>query len=93
MGREVKADEVVRVAREATAHNSGETVVSWVDAVDEVFVRMSSWPRMQEAMKGLTAAGYVVTERENDRNELIIRLPDLPDLRDRGKLETWLAAP
>lgn len=53
------AEHVQQIARRATAHNYGQTV--WgIDRIGDTrwLLRMSSWPRCQEAATALRTAGY-----------------------------------
>lgn len=54
-------EEVVRVAEQATAHYGGTAVLATHRIGDRRWVlRMSSWLRCRDAMRGLRAAGYTV---------------------------------
>lgn len=57
-----RCDDVVAIAKKATAHNYGEVVYEVVRGVDGCDMRLSSWPRCQEAKRALEAAGYWVEE-------------------------------
>lgn len=50
--------EIVRACRVATAHNHGRAVLEAVASERGVRVRLSSWPRQQEALRDLWALGY-----------------------------------
>lgn len=57
------AEHVQEVARRATAHNYGQTVWGIHRIGDCRWVlRMSSWPRAQEAAMALRAAGYTAED-------------------------------
>lgn len=74
MSDERLAMRVRRVAATATAHNYGQTVYEadeWQPG--EVWLRMSSWPRTQEAKRALEAAGYVVQARDDSPCSLMVR--------------------
>lgn len=64
----MSVDDVVSICRNATAHNFGQTIISYGSAFlgDEVTVELSSWPRMQEARRALEAAGFNVVD-DNER--------------------------
>lgn len=55
--------EIATICRRATAHNYG-TVVGDIDVRTDGSVRvaMSSWPRVQEALRALRAKGYDAEE-------------------------------
>ena len=60
------------IAARVTAHNSGQTV--YEDKVEEdgvVSLRMSSWPRANEAIKGLLREGYHAEFGANDMGQWI----------------------
>lgn len=60
-------DEVVAIAREATAHNAGETVWETREITGGQYVlRMSSWPRAAEATKALRGRGCKVDDLPSD---------------------------
>lgn len=50
---------VMAMAKFATNHNSGNTVIETHEVGDAVFIRMSSWPRAQEAAKKFKEKGWV----------------------------------
>lgn len=64
---------VRRIAATATAHNYGQTIWEADEhAPGEVWLRMSSWPRAQEAWRALEAAGFVVRGRDDSPNSLMV---------------------
>lgn len=66
-------DRVVEIARHATAHNYGRTVLEAKRWRDGVWLTMSSWPRAQEARCALVRNGYRVAEREDFPSVLMVR--------------------
>jgi hypothetical protein len=83
-------DHLADIARRATAHNSGQTVwgYGWTDD-DTFLIHMSSWPRANEAIKALTAEGFVAehrTEPMDDQVLVRVRRPIDADPDDRRAL-------
>lgn len=70
------------VAR-AIAHNYG----AWANYRDDgnaVVCEVPSWPRAQEARRALEAAGYTVSEVENDRTIRVTLQPAAADPVEQG---------
>jgi len=60
------------LAHYATAHNSGTTVLEQKNVGgNSVSLKMSSWPRANEAKKALEKKGYLVEFGENDMGQWI----------------------
>ena len=70
-------NQAVSVARMATAHNEGETVLEskiWDNGT--VSVKMSSWPRAKEAEKAFHAEGWETKMGPNEMGQWIhVRSP------------------
>lgn len=86
---------VLQIARLATAHNSGETVMSWhIDPrwKDTVILVMSSWPRAREAAIALEKRGYQVVQDQNALTvaDPLIEIGFLPPDRQPETIDTWL---
>jgi len=64
------------VAVQATAHNSGETVLETKVEGDMVSLKMSSWPRAKEAEKAFHAAGWQTRFGANDMGQWIDTRPN-----------------
>lgn len=87
----------MQIARIATAHNSGETVLSshfipGVHLADTAILVMSSWPRAREAAIALEKRGYQVVQ---DGDVLTVADPLivaalLPPDRQPATIDTWL---
>lgn len=62
--------EAVAVARAATAHNEGETVLDWkVWNRTTASVKMSSWPRAKEAETAFRKNGWETRMGQNDMGQ------------------------
>lgn len=72
-GTEIDEAEVERIAKAATAHNSGQTVYEVSRASGILRVVMSSWPRAKEATAALAGAGYTVAQDGN--NVMVLAAP------------------
>lgn len=56
----------VAIARGATAHNSGETVLEYWRDGESMVLRMSSWPRANEAAEAFHKVGWKVEGLPDD---------------------------
>lgn len=64
--------QAVASARYATAHNSGETVLTYkVWDNGTVSLKMSSWPRAKEAERAFHAQGWETKMGDNDMGQWI----------------------
>lgn len=62
----------VAVARAATAHNDGETVLAYrLDGPYEMSLKMSSWPRAKEAERAFHEYGWETRIGANDMGQWI----------------------
>jgi hypothetical protein len=91
------AADVRRIALEATAHNSGGTIVKFAmmpgpsDVETELVLEMSSWPRMREAKVALEHAGYAVEESVEPLTLwVMVGLNGPPTSREPEVVEAWL---
>lgn len=64
-------NQAVRVARAATAHNDGETVLSYEVVGTVVRLKMSSWPRAKEAERAFHAEGWETQMGPDDMGQWI----------------------
>jgi hypothetical protein len=53
---------ILDACRAATAHNHGQPVLGAAHSTRGVRIRLSSWPRQQEALAALRTLGYAATD-------------------------------